>query len=83
MRPSASNHPLVVTSPGVGAELTWEEVEQDLERVVGEVQYLQTEQGYRQAQLALGDLVQRLSLSPGSAVDWKDPCSGWWAWWIS
>ena len=28
------DHPLVVTSPGAGAELSWEEVEQDLERVV-------------------------------------------------
>ncbi|MEB3252772.1 MAG: DUF697 domain-containing protein [Cyanobacteriota bacterium] len=58
------DHPVVLPSSGVGAELTWEEVEQDLERVVGEVQSLQTEQGYRQAQAALGELIQRLSLSP-------------------
>jgi GTP-binding protein Era len=43
---------------------TWEEVEQELGQLVGDFQGLQDDLNYRRAQEALGDLVQRLKLTP-------------------
>ncbi|QQE65241.1 GTP-binding protein [Leptolyngbya sp. BL0902] len=43
---------------------TWDEVEQELGQLVGEVQTLQDDANYRRAQGALRDLVQRLNLTP-------------------
>jgi small GTP-binding protein len=58
------DYPLHLATPGAGVEFTWDQVEQELEQVAGEVQYLEAERGYRQAQAALGELLQRLSLTP-------------------
>jgi GTP-binding protein Era len=43
---------------------TWEEVEQELGQLVGDFQGLQDDLNYRRAQESLGDLVQRLKLTP-------------------
>ncbi len=47
---------------------TWDEVEQNLDQIIGNFQGLQDDLNYRRAQDALQDLVQRLELSPRERV---------------
>ena len=52
---------------------TWEEVERDLEHIVGSFQGLQDDLNYRRAQDALEDLVSRLDLSPRERAGLDNP----------
>ncbi len=63
--PSLSPSPL---PPPPCAPPTWEEVEQELNHIVGEFQDVQDDLNYRRAQTALKDLVQRLNLTQRERV---------------
>lgn len=66
--PSSDAKALAPTHPA-----TWDEVEQDLEQIIGTFQGLQDDLNYRRAQDALQDLVSRLDLSPRERAGLETP----------